>query len=293
MERAVAVLRGHFGLLELRPTYGPNSASQIATECVRAGAARVLVAGGDGTINEAANGMIGSGVPLGILPGGTANVLAMELRMGGDPVRAAQSMPGMEAVPITTGVLELPDRPPRHFLLMAGIGLDARVVRAVSPAIKRRLGKLAYWAGGFSQVGRRLPEFDATFDGRTVRASFALASRVKNYGGDLEIARHANLLSSELALVLFEGASSLPYLKYFSGVLLNRLDGMKGVTVVSTHELEIRPLKQSVDIQIDGELLGVAPVRISIAPSSLHLLVPAAYLAQHLPLTNSANSGTR
>jgi len=129
MDRAIAELRKSLGQIELRPTFGPNSASTIAAECVKAGAARIIVAGGDGTINEAANGMIGSGIPMGILPGGTANVLAMELKIGGDPLKVARRFDEMDPVPLSTGVLHLPDLPPRHFLLMVGVGLDAAIVR--------------------------------------------------------------------------------------------------------------------------------------------------------------------
>ncbi len=259
MEKAIAELRQSIGAVELRPTFGPNSAASIARDCIRAGATRILVAGGDGTINETANGMVGSGIPLGILPGGTANVLAMELKIGGDPLRAARRIATMEPVSVSTGVLHLPGEEPRDFLLMAGVGLDAAIVRAVKPEFKRKFGKAAYWIGGFSWLGKDLAPFEVRVNGRTIPCTFALASRVRNYGGDLEIARHANLLDDQFAVVLFEGPGTLPYLKYFSGVLLNRLEGMKGVTVLKTNCLEFLPASGSgVDVQLDGELIGVA-----------------------------------
>lgn len=275
MERAVRILRERFGHLELRPTYGPNSATALARECSRAGAARVIVAGGDGTIHEAANGLVGTSTPMGLLPGGTANVLAMELRLGSDPLRVAGRLPDMVPVPVPVGVLHIPGEKPRHFLLMAGVGLDAAIVRAVQPGIKRRFGKLAYWLGGFLWLGKRLPEFDVRLNGKVVRGTYALASRVKNYGGDLEIARHADLLGDELAVVIFEGPRALPYLKYFSGVLMNRLEGMKGVTVTAAKSLEFVPANcESVDVQVDGELIGPVPARVEIGPERIQLLVP-------------------
>jgi diacylglycerol kinase family enzyme len=279
MERAISALRESIGAVELRPTFGPNSAASIARDCIRAGATRILVAGGDGTINEAANGMIGSGVPMGILPGGTANVLAMELKLGGDPLKVARRIARLQPTPISTGVLHQDGAEPRHFLLMAGVGLDAAIVRAVKPDFKRRFGKAAYWIGGFSWLGKSLAPFRVRFDGRTVDATFALASRVKNYGGDLEIARHASLLDDEFAVVLFEGPGTLPYLKYFSGVLVNALEGMKGVTVAKTRCLEFLPSSDTeVDVQLDGELVGSAPVRVEIQPRSLHLLLPPEFV---------------
>ena len=160
--------------------------------------------------------------------------------------------------------------------MMAGLGLDARIVKLVSPAVKRRLGKASYWFAGFGQLGTRLPEFEVRLDGGApVRCSYALAARVRNYGGDLEIAAHAGLLRDDLAVVLFSGSSSLPYLKYFSGVLLKRLERMRGVTVRHAFSLEAQPA----DLQLDGEWAGDAAVRLEVAPKSLVLLLPSTFLA--------------
>jgi diacylglycerol kinase family enzyme len=163
---------------------------------------------------------------------------------------------------------------------MAGAGLDAAMVRLVSGDFKRRFGKLSYWIAAFAQVGKRLPEFQVVCDGRRSRASFALMARVKNYGGDLEIARHADLLGDDLAVILFEGPGTFRYLKYFSGVLLNRLDGMKGVTVTRAARVEIRPEASEVDLQVDGEYAGLAPATVSMAELCVRLLLPAGFAAR-------------
>jgi hypothetical protein len=121
---------------------------------------------------------------------------------------------------------------PRHFLLMAGAGLDADIVYGLNQRLKDRLGKVAYWLAGWSKLGRKLPEFRVTVDGRDYESSFALVSRVRNYGGDLEIAPSISLLDEEFEVVLFEGASSMPYVKYMLGTLTRRLEGMRGVTIL-------------------------------------------------------------
>lgn len=277
--KAAEMLLPSLGPVHLCPTTGPRTAGAIARSCIDKGATLILAAGGDGTINEVANGMAGSNVPLGILPAGTANVLAMETGIGGNLLRAAAGFENLEPRDIALGRLILPGNEPRYFLLMAGVGLDARIVRLVKPEVKRRWGKLSYWEGGFAQVGKRLPEFDITIDGQTRRASFALLSRVRNYGGDLEIARHANLLTDEFAVVLFEGASSFRYLKYFAGVLLNTLGGMSGVQILHARSLEFVPSAgSSIDLQIDGEYAGLAPGRIEIADERVRLLLPREYI---------------
>lgn len=261
--------------IELVPTEGPYSAGGQAAECAANGSELIVVAGGDGTVNEVIQGVAGTGACLGILPAGTANVLSVETRIGTDFVRAARKMKDFEDRRIALGRFTRTGEPSRYFVAMAGAGLDAQIVRRVSAPFKRRYGKLAYWLAGFGAVGERLNEFEVTMDGLPHKASFALISRVRNYGGDLEIARHASLFSDSLAVVLFEGASSFRYLKYFSGVLLNRLDGMSGVTVTRAQSLSLRPLNgANVDLQVDGEYAGHAPAQFEIVPDALRILLP-------------------
>ena len=265
--------------MEVRPTTGPRTAGAIARQAIDGGARLVCVAGGDGTVNEVISGVAGTGVPLAVFPAGTANVLGMETGLGGNALRVARNFSSLVAQDVALGTICLPGEEPRYFSCMAGVGLDARIVRLVSPSFKRRFGKLSYWEGGFAQVGKRLPEFDVKVDGRSCRASFALISRVRNYGGDLEIARHANLLSDEFAVVLFEGPSSLRYLKYFSGVLLNRLEGMSGVTLAHARTVEVYSSRDPIDLQVDGEHAGYAPARLEIAPARLNLMLPPEFVA--------------
>jgi len=236
------------------------------------------VAGGDGTLNEAAAGLAGTGVPLLALPAGTANVLSNELGTGNDPLRVIGRLEEMIPVSVAPGRLRT-GAGERLFLCMAGAGLDARIVRLVSPQFKRRFGKLSYWEAGFAQLGRRLETFEAVIDGRGYECSFALLSRVRNYGGDLWIARHANLLDDRLAVVLFEGASSLRYVKYFAGVVFGRLQGMGGVHVLKAQQAEIRPPGGvRIDLQVDGEHAGFAPARVDLAGERIVLLAPRGYV---------------
>jgi YegS/Rv2252/BmrU family lipid kinase len=263
-------------------TDGPGSAANIARKCVYDGADLILVAGGDGTVNEVVNGMALSDVPLGVLPCGTANVLASELGLGKKPDKVAAGLSGLVPARVSLGVLhsEL-DRRPRHFLLMAGAGFDASIVNQVDGRMKTSVGKLAYYFAGFSQLGARLPEFNVDVDDKRYRCSFALASRVRNYGGDLEIARNVSLLDHCFELVLFEGTSTFPYVRYLIGVLLNRLPKTAGVTVLHAKAARFSgPEDDRIHVQVDGELAGWLPVSVSIAPRSLTLLVPPKY-CQH------------
>ena len=107
--------------------------------------------------------------------------------------RAAQLMPECIARRIALGSLD-GGSGPRHFLSMAGIGFDAHIVYHLSARLKKHLGKGAYWISGFAQAVRRFPEFEIEVDGGTrAVCSFALVSRVRNYGGDFEIATSASV----------------------------------------------------------------------------------------------------
>ena len=261
------------------PTTGPHTAGNIARERVAAGSDLILVAGGDGTVNETLEGMVHSHTPMGVIPAGTANVFAHEIGLHTNVEKAVRDLHNLEPVRISLGVLRGPNQAARHFLLMAGVGLDAYIVYNVNTNLKARIGKIAYWLAGFGQVGKRLQEFDVKIDGRTTRASFALLSRVRNYGGDLEIARSISLLDDKFEVVLFEGPSSFRYLLYFSGVLLNRLPRTKGATVMHARKIELTNIPGAKTwLQIDGETAGELPATIDIVPEALTILLPKRYI---------------
>lgn len=266
--------------MSLRPTSAPGHAEELAREAVRQGADLILVAGGDGTVNEAANGMMHSETPLGVLPAGTANVLSMEMRLGGNAVKAARRLAEMVPVRIGAGLLcDTDGTPRRHFLLMAGAGLDAHIVANLNLKLKRLLGKGAYWSAGFGSLTRRLEELDAANGSHRARCSFALASRVRNYGGDLEIALGASLLKEHFEVMLFEGSNPFRYLKYFSGVLLGTAARLRGVSVWQATEITLTPAgSDPVRVQIDGEDGGELPASLRFVPSALNLLMPPEFL---------------
>jgi diacylglycerol kinase (ATP) len=240
----------------------------------------IVAAGGDGTINEVAEGMVHSAVPLGILPAGTANVLATETGMSSNLETAARDLLTYTPERISVGRLDFNNGSPasRHFLLMAGIGLDARIIYNLSAPLKTNLGKIAYWIAAFSLMGRRLEEFSVKIDDRDYRCSFALVSKVRNYGGDLEIARDTSLFDDQFEVVLFEAQNSVRYLRYFVGVVRNRLQGMNGVRILRARKLDVSPVRDTrVYMQIDGEYAGHLPGSIDIVKDAITLLLPPVY----------------
>ncbi|MCL4402010.1 MAG: hypothetical protein M1436_05010, partial [Acidobacteria bacterium] len=160
----------------------------------------------------------------------------------------------------------------------AGAGLDARIVYNLSLPLKAKIGKIAYWIAGFSLGGRKLEEFGVRACGIQAHASFALVSKVRNYGGTFEIARDTSLFDDRFEVVLFAGRSSVRYIKYLLGVALARVSGMRGVTVLRACRVELEaPADRRVYLQVDGELAGRLPAVIEVVPDALTLLVPPGY----------------
>jgi len=233
------------------------------------------VLGGDGTINEVVNGInSGSDVHLGVLPGGTANVLATELGLGSGLERAIDRLSRCVPKRISLGKIWQADHPARHFLMMAGAGFDAQVVCDLNPGLKARTGKMAYYVAGLGQIFKRVGQLKTRINGDTYPCGFTLASRVRNYGGDLELACGASLLSHEFEAVMFEGENPLRYAFYMLGVAVKQVQKMPGVHTVRTTRLE---LLGDAPIQVDGEYLGRSPATIEIVREALTLLVPKSY----------------
>lgn len=257
------------------PTAGPRDATSIASRCVREGARLVVVAGGDGTINEAANGLVGSATAMGIVPIGTANVLACELRLGRDPVRVARKLAGFEARRIAVGRMTNAAGESRCFVAMAGAGFDARINGLVRADLKNRFGKLAYWWAGVQMTGRTLAQIDVRAEGRRFRTGFALTARVRNYGGELAIAAKASLFEDRFELVTFRGATSWPYLLYLGGAVVGRAAMLPGVESIFAQRVELAAADgDRVELQVDGEQAGELPAVLEVVPGALTLLVP-------------------
>lgn len=280
LERTVGVLNRQGITAKLVPTEAPGTAGAQAREQIENGCDLIIAAGGDGTINEVANGMLDTHVPLAIFPGGTANVLAREMKVPIHLERAAAQISRLKRRKISVGSLRIADSDPRCFLCMAGAGLDAEIVSRLNLEFKAMTGKFAYYVTGFAQVFRPLQEFDILVDGKRHVASFALISRVRNYGGDLEIARGASLLRDDFEVVLFRGTVAARYLQYLVGVALKQAHRIPGCTYLrGTHIQCPAPDHGGVYVQVDGELAGQLPMSLEILPSALTMLVTPEYLS--------------
>ncbi len=278
LDAAVACFRAAGRDVELLPTTGPNMAGELGRVAIDRGFDLLLAAGGDGTINEVLNGIVGSQIVFGALPAGTANVLACETGLRGRPDHAASQILDAEPVRVAVGAFDQAGQPRRHFLMMTGVGLDARIVHELDLDLKKKFGKLSYWHGGFRQLGREMPRFQIEADGLKQIASFALLARVRNYGGDFEIAKQVRLTDNNFELVTFDRHRGTDFIRFLGGVIFNRLSSVDGVRIARVERAVITPVNgDSVHAQADGEAIGILPATVSIVPDAVTLLLPKRY----------------
>src|SRR5258708_24500883 len=179
LDELCELLKKHEVAVDLVSTTGPGDAMRLALEATKAGYNEVLVSGGDGTINEVLQGIVGTGARLGILPQGTGNVLARELKLPLHSRRGAEVIAqGCHRKVYAGCAIAETSGARRYFFLMAGIGLDAAVVRRVRPGLKKRIGKAAFWYSGLSELADWQPiPFEIEIDGRNYDATFAVIGK--------------------------------------------------------------------------------------------------------------------
>ncbi len=157
------------------------------------------------------------------------------------------------------------------FLLWAALAWTPRSSTISIRNSKRRAGKLAYWFTGFGHATQSVGQFEARINGDAYRVGFVLASRVRNYGGDLEIATGASLRRDDFEILLFEGSNPLRYLWYMLGVSMKRVKSMAGVHAVYGTRVEfLGDASQQVHLQIDGEYAGRLPATLRDRTGGAH-----------------------
>jgi len=265
---------------ELKNTTAAGEATAMARRAVDESRQLVIVCGGDGTVNEVVNGLALSRVPLAVLPAGTANVLAKELRLPWNLPRAAERIVTAPYRRIALG-LATPERSsgePRYFLSVAGAGADGALVSAVRPEIKHKAGILAYWQEGLRQLTKYdFPMFRTSMAGNGINidASLVIVGRTKHYGGPFKITTEADLLQPEFELAFVTTRSAWRYISYLPLIWAGKLRGARYVRFFKTNSLQCATHNGSeVQIQVDGEPAGRLPVEFRIVPDALTLAIP-------------------
>jgi len=284
IQEAAAALREESMAVRLMRTSGPGMARELARAAVAEGTDSVIVCGGDGTINEVVNGMVPGNTVLGILPGGTANIIAKELGLPHHPVRAARQLSRWGPRRIALGRAVWPgansqavaDQERRLFLSVAGVGFDAHVVYELSLPFKKSLGAVAYGWEAIRQVLRYpFPAFLCQAEGQQRRATFAVVHRTKLYAGWFHLAPTANLFESRFTLCLFKSPRRERYFLYAVAAATRQHLRLQDVELVDARRIVCTSEGQAlIRFELDGELMGTLPATFEIVPDALTLLVP-------------------
>lgn len=277
-QKSLESLHGKFAL---KPTHCAGAARQLAAEAVREGYQTLVAAGGDGTLNEVLNGIgdVPDGferIRLGVLPLGTINVFARELRI---PLKLDRVWPVLETgreIKLDVGCAEFQtDKGPekRLFLQLAGAGLDASAVELVSWQLKKKIGPGAYLVAGLQALRANQPRITASNGRQETTGDLVLIGNGKFYGGNYPIFHKSDLTDGVLDAVTLSQVAwgGLPSLAL--NFLLGRLF-KEGVTeYLQGSELTLRS-GQRVPLQLDGEFAGELPARFSVLPRRLRVIAP-------------------
>jgi YegS/Rv2252/BmrU family lipid kinase len=289
IDKALIVLRKAGVEAKALETIAPGSAEVLAEQAVHEGYDTIFACGGDGTVHEVLQSLVGTNVALGVVPLGTANALAANLGLRSSPAKVIRKLLTATPVRVSVGQISYCDAAgetrSRYFTVTAGVGFDALFLSRLDPALKRRFGYLLYLVEGLRVwATHSFPLFEAAFleragaQPRVELISQLLAVRIRDFGGLLHnLAPGATLHKEELRLVAFKTRSRLDYFLYVMSVLLGHPRSTREIELLDAVSVECRMRNGSsshVFAEADGELLGDLPVRIEIAPQTVTLLIP-------------------
>ncbi|MDR3498985.1 MAG: diacylglycerol kinase family lipid kinase [Parvibaculum sp.] len=262
-------------LVTVEETTGPGDATRLARAAVDRGNSDVIVAaGGDGTINEVARGLLGQGVPLGIVPLGTANVLALELGLRARAGDIADMLLSGPAHLIGTGLVE-----GRIFLMMVGIGFDGVVVHRINPVLKRLFGKGAFvWAGVKEWTKGPGRDIRLIVDGREKRAAWAIVINGRYFAGPHVLSRGGDISQPDLTLFLFKNGGRFALIRYLIALGLGRVERLSDVEVLPMRMAHFFG-PEGLEVEVDGDERGYLPQTIEQGTHFLRLVVPAGWKA--------------
>ncbi|MEO1721603.1 MAG: lipid kinase [Pseudomonadota bacterium] len=253
------------------------SPGEMGTDIMRRGgdADAIMVGGGDGTLNAAAPGIVETGLPLAILPLGTANDLARTLRIPTDPADAARVVLAGHRRRIDLGYVN--DHP---FFNVASIGLSVELADALTPHLKRRWGKLSYVLAGLRVVTRARPfrawiAADEHGTGREVRSYQIAVGNGRHYGGGMVVEHEAEIDDETLDLYSLEMKGVLR-LALLAGAFQSGRQGLWHEVRTAKGQGFLIQTRKPRSINADGEIVGKTPARFRVSPGAITVFAPAA-----------------
>lgn len=263
-------LRDHRFAVQTTWTAGPAEARSLARESCRGGCRALVVVGGDGTVNEVIQGLRGDGVPILAVPAGTENILAKYLGIEADVEWLCDVVRRGREARFDIAVMN-----DRRFLLVAGMGFDAEVVRRLVSQRRGHISRASYfWPCWRTFWGYRQPNLRVEADGGLLHVGPGLAfvGNIPRYAVNLPILQRARPDDRLLDVCVFPCAWQGPLLRHAVNVLLHRHIGRNGVVYRQARHVRVWS-EQRVGIQLDGEWAGFGPAEFSVAEETVRFLV--------------------
>ncbi len=247
-----------------------GEAEALARHAAQEGFEKIVAAGGDGTINEVVNGLAGSNAALGLLPIGTMNVFATELGLPAhDLALCWQIIQGEH-----TRLVDLPSANGKFFVQLAGVGLDAQVVKETSLTLKRSFGPLSYLISAAQIAAREPPRLFLESENSSIdEGSFVLVGNGRLYGGPFPFFKQAIIDDGLFDVVVFKQLGYLEIIKYLQDVVFSSEIRVPEIEYFQTRRLRVTSDRE-VPVELDGELVGNCPVEFQVRERTLRVLTP-------------------
>ena len=247
----------------------PGTIGALAAAAVRNGYDQIIAAGGDGTVNEVVNGIAGTDAILGVLPLGTMNVFAYEIGIRSVPLRKCWEI--IQLGRLKTVDLLLANQ--KHFVQLAGVGLDALAVQETDWQMRRTIGPVSYLLAAAQVIARPAPLLRLVFaDGSESAGCFILIGNGRFYGGPISLFREARNDDGLLDLLIFKHQTYLDIFRYIQSVFVGNHTELPDIEYRQTPSVHVQS-DRSVPVELDGDVAGDTPVQFEIARQKLQVIV--------------------
>lgn len=273
LQKFMAALVRRGAEVELYRTRFAGDATEHLQQCEQAYDC-VIAVGGDGTTNEVING-IPPAVPLGVFATGTANVLAEELALPGNPELAAEVIMHGHTLTIWPSLLN-----GKRFCICVGLGYDAQVVHGADMSLKDKIGKGAYVLSMLKQVlhfGKQ--RYRLVIDGRPYDCFSAIFANSQHYGGSFTLSQLADITRQSIQVILLQRNSRLSLLKFMLALLVGRAESVSGVVSLAAKRVELVSPEGEV-LQMDGDPAPPLPGVVEVDTTPLPVRVSSALARQ-------------
>ena len=271
----------HARQCEFKATSAPGEARHLACEAVINGFETIVAAGGDGTVNEVLNGL--GDAPdgfqrarLAVLPLGTINVLARELRIPLQIDAAWRVVSSGREIQIDLGradYFEEGRSQRRFFVQLGGVGLDARAIELLSWQLKKQAGPTAYVVAGLQAFMEKQPQITVRAGNKALTGELALLGNGKFYGGAFHVFPEATLDDGRLHACVFPRMNLWALLRLIPGFLLRKRFPEAMIGRLQGDKLEITSNLRA-GFELDGERIGNLPATFSVDRQRLRIVVP-------------------